>query len=121
MFSTSFSLRMSSKRSMPAGASKPCRTMSLNWACRPASSRRSHDVAAGMDHFEHLAGVRGVHPEAAAAAALKYQIAGRGHDSAVVAANARRSFVLPDDFLGHRVPGAEKFAHQLRLSRGVEV
>ena len=38
------SLSMSSNRSMPAGASTPCSTMSLNSACSPALSRRRSGV-----------------------------------------------------------------------------
>src|ERR1039457_1495882 len=44
MLSTSFSLRMSSNRSMPAGANAPRNTMSLKAACSPASSRRRSGV-----------------------------------------------------------------------------
>ena len=52
----------------------------------------------------------------AAAASLEYQIAGGGHDAAVVAAYAGGGLVLPDDFLRHRIPGADELAHQLHLA-----
>ena len=66
--------------------------------------RRRHDVAAGLDDLEHLAGVGRVHPQPAAAAALEHEIARGRHHAAVVAAHAARGLVLPDDLSGRPDP-----------------
>src|SRR6478672_3561231 len=46
--------------------------------------RCRHDVTAGLDRFQHLAGVSSVHPQLAAAATLKHQVGGGAQYAAVV-------------------------------------
>jgi hypothetical protein len=85
------------------------------------SGWRRHDVAARVDDREDLARVGRVHPQSAAAAALEHEIAAGGHDTAVIAAHAARSLVLPDDFLGRRIPGPDELAHQFHLALRLEI
>src|ERR1022692_5077232 len=82
--------------------------------------RRGHDVAAGLDGFQDLAGVGRIHPELAAAATLKDEIAGRRENAAVVTADSRRGFMLPDGFPCDRIPGADQFADRFDRALGID-
>src|SRR5450631_1189038 len=79
-----------------------------------------HDVAAGLDGLQYLAGVGGVDPQFPAAAALEHKIPRRGHHAAVVTANAAGSLLFPDAPLCHRIPGAQQFTHRFYLARRLD-